>query len=241
MEAGGDVVLAQRLARTTLAVCLDVGFRLLHPMMPFVTEELWQRLPGRGLPSAAGKADSPSIMIAPYPTAFPALHRPDVEADFAVYQTLVRAGRGLRSDADIVPSKQAGFYIVGGAAVAAAQVADLTTLLRASFVKVVATQVEVEEGCAVAVVSEHASVHLLLRGLVDPTAEIAKLEKKAEKLLGDAEYLRKRMAAPGYADKVPSDVQVKDTDAVAAAEAQVLVLRTLQGQYAGWAAAPPTV
>lgn len=56
-------------ARKTLLLCVDVGLRLLHPFMPFVTEELWQRLPCRGFPLSATVADAPSIVIAPWPAA----------------------------------------------------------------------------------------------------------------------------------------------------------------------------
>lgn len=241
----GDVPRAARLARLTLVVCLDTALRLLHPLMPFVTEELWQRLPGRGLPSAAAGPDARSIMVARFPAPRAALAAPGVEADFEVFQALVRAGRGLRADADIVPSKAAGFYIVappGGPAaasparVAAAQAADLATLLRASFVTVVPSRAGVEEGCTARVVSDRASVHLLLRGLVDPAAEVAKLDKKADRLRGEGDHLRRRMAAPTYADKVPADVREKDAEAVASVDAQLAAIAELRAQYAGWAA-----
>lgn len=71
--AGTAGLTAADASRATLYVCLDFFLRLMHPMMPFVTEELWQRLPGRGeawRADAAAKdsiADPPSIMLARYP------------------------------------------------------------------------------------------------------------------------------------------------------------------------------
>jgi valyl-tRNA synthetase len=243
-DAGGDVAAAQRLARMTLYVCLDHGLRLLHPFMPFVTEELWQRLPGRGAPwRADGSVKDPaSIMVARYPDAtsgaLARLAAPAVEADFAVYQAVLRGGRSLRTDADIPPSKQAVFYVAASDAAAAAVVtkqrADLATLLRASEVKLVAAPSEVEPGCSAFVVSEHASIHLLLKGLVDPAAEVAKLEKRADKTAKEVDSYKRRAAAPGYADKVPEDVRAADAEALAAAEKQLAVLRSLAEQYRSW-------
>ena len=241
--AGGDVARAQRLGRATLRVCLETGFRLLHPMMPFVTEELWQRLPGRGLPLRAAPgapADPPSICIAPYPLPLPALAAPGVEADFAAFQALVRAGRALRADADIVPSKAAAFFVLAvdapTAALVAAQRADVTTLLRASALTVVADAAAVPDGCSAAVVSDALTVYLQLKGLVDPAAEAAKLAKKAAKLTKEADDLRRRAAAPGFAEKVPEDVRAGMAEQLASIDKQQAVIAALVAQYASWTA-----
>jgi valyl-tRNA synthetase len=257
-DAGGDVALAQRLARRTLHVCLELGFRLLHPMMPLVTEELWQRLPGRGvlpLRAAPGApADWPSIVIAAYPVEMPGAARPDVEAAFALFQELLRAGRALRADAEIAPSRFATFYFAVAEADAATRAVveahrcDLMTLLRCDSLRLVARREEAEEGCSAAVVSERASVHLLLRGLIDPAAEVAKLERKAERLAKEAEILQRRAAAPGYEAKVPAAVRAQNAEALARLQHEREVLGALQQQYRAWgaqgeaaaAAAPPT-
>ena len=63
---GSDEV-AKYQARATLLVCMETGLRLLHPFMPFVTEELWQRLPCRNMPWSSTIPDSPSIVVAPWP------------------------------------------------------------------------------------------------------------------------------------------------------------------------------
>ena len=66
--------------------------RLLHPIMPFVTEELWQRLPRR-----AGTHQSPSIMTAPYPSVQKGWRNEGLEADFAFLQTVIESVRSLRA------------------------------------------------------------------------------------------------------------------------------------------------
>ena len=67
------------LSRYILYLCLDHGLRMLHPFMPFVTEELWHRLPGRGVPwRADGSVPDPrSIMVSPFPRPLPGCTAPE--------------------------------------------------------------------------------------------------------------------------------------------------------------------
>ena len=243
-DAGGDVALAQRLGRATLHLCLERGLQLLHPMMPFVTEELWQRLPGRGLPLRAAPGappDAPSIMVSAYPQPNARFAAPAIEADFALFAAVLRGGRSLRSDADIPPAKFAVLCVVvgdeGTARALTAQKQDLITLLRASELTVVRSRAEVPEGSSANVVSEDATIYLQLKGLVDPAVELAKLEKKAQKMEKDEEGIRKRMAAASYADKVPAEVQASDAAQLAALAKQGAVVAELSAQYKSWAAA----
>jgi len=248
-EAGGDVAIAQRLARATLHVCLDAGFRLLHPMMPMITEELWQRLPGRGLPqraAAGAPADWPSIVIAAYPTTAltERAARPDVEASFSLFQDVLRAGRALRADADIAPSRFATFFIAArddeARAALERQRCDLQTLLRCNSLTLLTDRSGVDEGCSASVVSDKVSVHLQLRGLIDPAAEAAKLDKRAEKSARELEALQRRMTAPGYKEKVPERVQAENAEQAARTSTELETLRALAAQYRSWLSAGAT-
>ena len=240
-NAGGDIALAQRLARATLHLCLERGFQLLHPMMPFVTEELWQRLPGRGLPlssSPGAPRDPASIMISLYPSPDARLDSKDIEGAFSLFQTLVRGGRSLRADADIIPSKAAVFAVAVSSPAAAlavrAQRQDIVTLLRASELHIVESSASVPEGSSAYVVSEGASVHLQLKGLVDPSAEVSKLEKKAGKCSAELEGIKKRAAVATYKEKVPLEVQESDAASILALEKQLAVIASLILQYKSW-------
>lgn len=237
-SAGGDVELAQTLGRTTLHVCLEMGFRLLHPMMPFVTEELWNRLPGRGLPqssTAGAPADPKSIMVAKFPSPLANCTHPEIEADFNVYKDILRAGRSLRAMAEIPPSRQAVFYIVSDDAnsirIVENQLQDFITLLRGSEIKIVKKTSEVEEGCSAAIVNDRVSIHLLLKGLVDPKVEIVKLNKRAAKLEKEIEYFHKKMSIPDYSEKVPADVQQKDAEQLDSSIKQGEAIKELIAQY----------
>ena len=239
---------AARLSRMTLQVCLDNGLRLLHPYMPFVTEELWQRLPGRGLAWGAGEGalkDPASIMIARFPASasLGRLARPALDADFAVFTAAVRACRVLRQDADIPPSKEGRFTIVASgdsARVMAAWREDAATLVRAPAgdgLTLLPSSVGVPSGCSAGVVSEELSVHLHLKGLVDPAVELRKLAVRAAKVEDDLAKLRKRCEVAGYAEKVPAEVRAANAEALVAFEKQREVVKELSAQYSSWAAA----
>jgi hypothetical protein len=91
-------------AQATLYTVLEQFLRLMHPLMPFVTEELWQRLPNREL-----LTDVPSIMIAPYPTAVPAWRNPEAEAQMDVVKEAIHGARSLRSDYRVANHIKADF------------------------------------------------------------------------------------------------------------------------------------
>jgi valyl-tRNA synthetase len=107
----GDDKEAKFASQCTLFVCLDYGLRLLHPMMPFVTEELWQRTPGHGvnLPSGANKKDT--IMLAPYPTYNASWRSEEVEETFNVCKEVVHSARSMRAEYGLVPAKRPTFYV----------------------------------------------------------------------------------------------------------------------------------
>ncbi len=100
----GTDAAAKKTVCQTLLLTLELGLRMLHPMMPFVTEELWQRLPCRGHAWSATVADPPSICVASFPALLPHLHRPAVEEQFAYALTVLRKGRSTKDAAGIKTS-----------------------------------------------------------------------------------------------------------------------------------------
>src|SRR5438552_2306197 len=87
---------ALRYTRATLAPVLETSLRALHPLMPYVTEELWQRLPRPASRPA-------SIALAPYPTAALGHHDPSIEQRVGVLQSVIGAARSVRAEHDIKP------------------------------------------------------------------------------------------------------------------------------------------
>ncbi|KAJ9504795.1 hypothetical protein QJQ45_021760, partial [Haematococcus lacustris] len=219
-QAGNAEV--KRATRDTLWVALEVGLRLLHPFMPFVTEELWQRLPQ----PAAGQP-VPSIMLAAYPSATPAWDNPQLEAEYDYLNAVINKVRGLRNDYSLTKQRPHLFLVASDSAKAAVlqrSTLELATLSTSSEVTVLDSSQGASSspplGCGVCIVDDATVAHLLLKGILDPALEVAKLQKKLAEVQGRQEALAKKVSAPGYADKTPDSIRADDLDRGAKAEAE---------------------
>ena len=222
---GDDKTSDPTLAKMALWCCLDAGLRCLHVMCPFVTEELWQRLPRKFAVS--------SIMVAPYPRPADTAVFVDAgaEAGVAVLLEATSAARSLRAQYNL-GSKPAKFVAAfsgdaARAATLAAFKADVATLARASAVDVVVDAAP-PAGCGQKLVDEKFAVYVDLKGLVDVKAEIAKLEKELKTVAPLVDKLRAKLADPVYVAKAPAKQRANDeaklasyADKVAAAEAGI--------------------
>lgn len=189
-------------ARMILYECLSAGIRMLHPMIPFVTEELYQRLPGPTVPE--------SICIAPYPKVDKSRYFPDAEACLEAVMKNVQCIRALKAEYGLKPSMAPDVMILSKDENGAKRIA-------ADYVQTLASSGKIyvgidgsdgaPSGAAVAVVDETYEVHMMLTGLVDFQSEITKLEAAAaEKHLLVEDY-DKKMAAEGYETRVPEKVR----------------------------------
>ncbi|KAF2073308.1 hypothetical protein CYY_005385 [Polysphondylium violaceum] len=196
--------------KDTLYTCIDIGLRLLHPFMPFITEDLYQSLPRRPEDSAI-----PSIMLAPYPVSQPQWNNTTIKEDIQQCQDVVRAIRSLRTNYNIVASKKIHTYIHVKSQEALDRFKNLSQVIR---VLAYASEVDVcisdehRAGCVSDVVKELSDVSILLdvRGSVDFTAEISRLESKKSTAISNKETLLKKINIPAY-DKVPLKIR-QDND-----------------------------
>ncbi|KPV78503.1 uncharacterized protein RHOBADRAFT_23546 [Rhodotorula graminis WP1] len=198
---------ARRSAQNTLYTVLDNGLRMLHPFMPFVTEELWQRLPRR--PTDQTK----SIMLARFPEKKPERDFAQEEKEFDLAFGAVRASRSISTSYGI-NSKLQVFFLARTPALAATLRANtdaLSVLIKgcAAF-RIVESEDELPEGCVGETVSSELSAFLLLKGVIDAEAEIAKSQKRLAFAQQALDKLEKQRAAPTYADKRPADVQQRE-------------------------------
>ena len=213
---------AKKTTRDVLWTLLDSGLRLLHPFMPFVTEELWQRLPRRRAETAR------SIMVAAYPVADPANRSDDeIETRLGIALDAVKAIRALRASYGLAPKARPEVFAVcrsEESAEALTVFADAVSTLSGSGVTRVleaSDASEIPAGCGVTVMSESVSVYLSLRGSVDPAAEIAKLEKRSAASAKQMADLKKKMAVDGYEAKVPERVRAENEEKIAKLEAEM--------------------
>ncbi|KAG2516579.1 hypothetical protein JM18_007960 [Phytophthora kernoviae] len=202
---GGDDEEAKLTAQQTLYICLEFGLRLLHPTMPFVTEELWQRLPG--------KRSTASITIAPYPLPMEGWSNPEVETNMELVKDVIHAARSVRAEYGLANSVRPQFFIKCSddevKAVMEAQLDDFSTLAKAGDSKCIVSE-EAPQGCAMHSVNDKVQIFVLLAGLVDFANEISKLEKKLTKIAPSLASLEKKMGREDYATKVPENVREAD-------------------------------
>ena len=189
----------QRTTRRTLVRVLEAALRLLHPIIPFITEELWQAV----APLANAKT-ADSIMLAAYPEADP---EKIVQAAFdqmAQLQDLIGAVRNLRGEMGIAPNVKAPLFVEGS--VPEALLKYLPALTRLTEAKTVDRLPESEDA-PVAVCN---GARLMLKVEIDKAAETARLSKEAEKLQKALDKLNAKLSKPGYVDKAPAHLVEKD-------------------------------
>lgn len=209
---------AKRGTREALWLALDCGLRLLHPFMPFVTEELWQRLPRR-----EDQAQYPSIMLAPYPAPVPAWSDPVLEREVEQAMSVVNALRGLRNDYGLTRQRPAVYIVCtdeqqrGALSRFSGQIATLST---SSGVSVSGNAEGLPQGCGIAIVDAATTAHMALKGVLDPALELQKLERKLAEVEKRALALRGKMSLAAYVEKTPEAVQCEDAERLAKAEAE---------------------
>nr|CAD7454031.1 unnamed protein product [Timema tahoe] len=205
-------------AKQTLYTCLDYGLRLLSPFMPFITEELYQRLP-RG-----PVVEFPSICVAAYPELEQSPWRnTEIESGLDFIQKIVRLVRSVRADYNLLNKAKTEAYVVcsddGVSATVCKFQSALSTLAYCSMVEV--NPASLPSGCAILTVSDKCEVHLLLKGLIEPAKELSKLVKKRETLEQQVTKLNQAMSAADYQVKVPVEVRQTNSEKLIASEGEL--------------------
>ena len=218
---GGDEA-AKAAARRTLVTALDAVMRLLHPFMPFLTEEIWQSLP------MTRPADS--IMIAPYPHATGAWR--DTAAEAVVQQLIetVTAIRNIRSELGIPPTMALPIRVAadGNGARLRELEGYIKSLARVSGVELLGER-ERPSGEPSAVVSGIGEVFVPLRGVVDATAVRKRLEQDLGKVEKELKGIEAKLARPDFVAKAPGDIVDKERQrAMALRERRTVLERHLQ-------------
>ena len=193
----GDDRPRRQTAQYVLWEVLERTLRLLHPFMPFVTEEIWQHLPHTG----------ESIMIAPYPEP---MGEQDLtaEADFALIQEVVRGIRNARAEMEVPPTRRARVIIQAqpeAAAVLNQAGAYLESLAWASEV-VTGAITDQKPPQAVSFITNGVEVYLPLADLVDMEKEIARVEKEIAAMEAEVKRSERMLTNKGFLAKAPAEV-----------------------------------
>lgn len=200
----GEDADARRASQMVLYECLNAGLRILHPHMPFVTEELFQRLPGT--------KTAESIMIAPFPRYCSSRMFHVAEEKVSVAIRCVQALRLVKAEFDLKPSTAPPVYIMCANNEAVVNlVPSLVQALCAAKTVTVLTSgaAEAPEGAAVKIVDDLYELHVVLAGVVNIEAEVKKLNasigQKEVRIAG----LKKKMSAKEY-DRVPPAIKERN-------------------------------
>ncbi|CAO0823033.1 Valine--tRNA ligase [Desulfarculales bacterium] len=197
----------QAATRRTLGEVFSRLVRMLHPIMPFVTEELWQRLPG---------ADG-SVMQAAWPEGLPGEVDEKAEADMDLLMAVIGALRNIRGEMGISPGQALPVVLMPHQEslrqVLAEQTPRLATLAKAASVGWAVEGHPPAQAASAAVAG--VTVYVPLTGLVDFAAEVARLDKEIAKLEKEITPSRKKLTNEGFLQKAPQEVVDKEKAKVA--------------------------
>ncbi|MBQ8574715.1 MAG: valine--tRNA ligase [Clostridia bacterium] len=189
----GDERAAQT-ARDMLVYIMSNTLKLLHPFMPFITEEIWQTLPH----------DGESIMVSEWPVYNEAYNFSVEEQEMDRIMEAVRAIRNRRAEMNVPPSRKAKYYIATAYKDTFRQAGIFMQRLASCSEAEVGDSFEFDD--AVCVVTTDAKVYIPMGDLVDFEAEIARLEKEKEKVLKDLEFIDKKLNNENFVAKAPQAV-----------------------------------
>lgn len=191
-------------SQMVLYECLNAGLRLLHPFMPYVTEELFQRLPGSNI--------AESIMIASFPSYCPSRTFHVAEESISAVLRCVQALRLVKTEFDLKPSTAPEVFVMASNQESASRIAPgyISALCAAKSVSVlVAGESEAPEGAAVKIVDENYELHVVLTGVVDLESEVKKLSANSAQKELRISSIKKKMEAKSYG-RVPDAVKQRN-------------------------------
>jgi valyl-tRNA synthetase len=195
----------QRATRRTLVRVLETALRLAHPIIPFITEELWQQV----APLAGKQGDT--VMLQRYPKSQPEKIDPAAEQEVALAKEVVNATRNLRSEMKIPPKERITLFLTGQPS--DATVAALLSLARAEPKQVAELP---DTGSPVAVVGPH---RLMPHIEVDPAKERERLAKEVAKRQDEITKVQAQLANPAFVERAPAAVVQQMRERLAGFEA----------------------
>ncbi len=206
---------------SVLAYALDVSLRLLHPIMPFVTEALWQRL----RPYLAW-AESEALIAAPWPRARRSWLDPEAERQMGLVMGVVRAIRNLRAEWRVEPGRWVEAYVASPeAAVLAAVAPAMEVLARARPLHISADASSHPAREVATAVLTGAQVALPLAGLVEVERERERLLRQLREAEAEVEGLRQRLSRSEFRTRAPAAVVAREEERLAAAQQRLEGLR----------------
>ncbi len=199
---------SRRTAQNVLASTLSQTLKLLHPFMPFITEEIWQML----------SKDKVSIMLSSWCSGDAEELDEEAEAQLSASMDVIKAIRNLRSELNIAPGKRAAVRIIPQSREAREAfelsknyILNLAFLSEFDILPIDAAKPDQ----AVAAIASKAEVYLLLRGLIDVEKELSRLNKELENYAKEIARIEVKLNNQGFINKAPQEVIIKEKEKMA--------------------------
>ena len=204
----GDDAQTREATRKVLLTVLAETMVLLHPVMPFVTQEIWSVLPG---------VTDKELALAPYPQRRPQLKNPQAARDMAFFQGVVGAVRTIRTELCIDPAKKLPL-IIGTETDNAQAVLTANVHLIQSLARIESADIgpgKTGPRASGTAVVEGSRIFVPLKGVVDFGAELSRLDKELGKLDKQLAALKGKLAAPGFAGHAPAEIVAAENEKLA--------------------------
>ncbi|QAA22933.1 valine--tRNA ligase [Sporolactobacillus terrae] len=200
----GEDEAAKATTKSVLTNVLDKILKLLHPIMPFITEEIWQHIPHEG----------ETIMHSDWPTVNAQWNDAEAEQEMTALQNVIRSVRNIRSEMNVAPKKPVELLIK-------TKSEQETTIFEANkdYIErfcnpetlAIGADIQAPEKAVSAVISG-ADIYLPLSGLINVDDEISRLKKELEKMNAEVERTKKKLSNPRFVDKAPGQVVNKERE-----------------------------
>ncbi len=205
---------ARKGARRTLIAVLEALLRAIHPLMPFISEEIWQKV--APLAGATGE----TIMLAPYPGDDEFDRDEKAEQDMVWLQGLILGIRQIRGEMDIAPTRALPILLRNAGSTDKERLTQLKSFLlqvaRLESIRVLDTNEKAPESATTLL--GQMEILVPMAGLIDRDAELARLKKQSEKLDKDLKRSKQKLANPNFVDHAPAAVVEKEQQRVAKME-----------------------
>ncbi len=217
---------AKRTVLYVVTTVLEKTLRLLHPFMPFITEEIWQALPHEG----------DSIMVTRWPEVCTAELSDEIEEEMTVLIDVIRTIRNIRNEMKVNPGKRIKAILhpleESRLAIVKKGVAFIQDLARLEDAQIVAQLAEKPAKSSAAVVNG-VEIILPLAGMIDLEKEIERLEKEIEKTQGEIERANNKLNNPGFVNKAPEHLVNAEKEKVGKYHTQLKALEDLLAELKG--------
>ncbi len=201
--AGADVEKDRIRTRSILVYLLDGVMRILHPFMPFISEEIWQQLPNRR---------EEALVVAAWPEPAEKLVFPREAEEMDLLQEVVRAIRNLRSQVKLAPDQKAPVIVRAGGHSATCLKEEAHQVKRLASVDKLDIDPDAEKPkqALTAIIGETIEVYLPLEGVIDLGAEKARLQKELDQVEAEIKRTEGKLSSEGFLNKAPAEVVARE-------------------------------